>query len=460
MFRSADPVGLEGFRFRPQVEGSSELTAADILRQGAERLEADLAEQPAVQAKLMSVIGSVYVTLGMLREAEPLLERQPADSQSRVRRGKAQTAESLHNLAALHFATFDFSGTKRLLTQALAIRAKQLGPDHPDTIRTKFNLAWLVVTNGHETRAEKARVVPLMEEVVRFHRRESDSPVRYAFALIGLGMLRYEVDQQPLQAAVLMADANRVLSKNGDSDIGAGFMMMLRSYVQRRVGNGRVAVASAEAAIERLKKAVGETHPVLVWPHYLWAEALLSNGQTREALDVYRETLALCNRLYDEQHRTVGMTLARMAEPFALLNQAGDAERVLRQALEIFRCDDGNLANRASCVQRLSLVLAEQGRHDEAATLCRQEIEAARDLGPDPETQSFLVSMLWELAQAEIANGHWALAEEALREATIVEPARGGRRCRPHGDANRIGARAIGAGKNRRISVKLPDIDE
>ena len=155
MFRSADPVGLEGFRFRTQVDRTTELTAAEILRQGAERLKADLADQPVVQARLMAALGSVYVTLGMLRDAQPFLEESLRIREELCGEDSLETAESLHNLATLRFANFDFSETKLLLARALAIRTDLLGPSHPDTIRSKFNLAWLIITNGQESEAEK-----------------------------------------------------------------------------------------------------------------------------------------------------------------------------------------------------------------------------------------------------------------------------------------------------------------
>ena len=93
-----------------------------------------------------------------------------------------------------------------------------LGPQDPDTIRTKFNLAWLAVTNGHSTTAEKQAAVPPMEEVLHFDPRENTSPNRYGFALIGLAMLRYDVESKPMHAAALVAEANRVLTENGDSE--------------------------------------------------------------------------------------------------------------------------------------------------------------------------------------------------------------------------------------------------
>ena len=312
MFRSADPVGIEGLRFRSQVGRASELTAVEVLRQGGEAVSVDLDDQPAVQSKLMAVIGSVYVTLGMLREATPLLERSLQIREELYGDDSLQTAESLHNLATLRFASFDFDATKHLLRRALAIRAEQLGPQDPETIRTKFNLAWLIITNGHEAEAEKASALPLMEEVLQFHRRESDSPTRYAFALLGQAMLRYEVEKKPLEAAMLVADANRVLSRQGDSPIASGMMLMLRSYAQRQLGNSRAALASIESAMKQMNEAVGEHHPAVIWPRFMWAEAFIGAGDYAHAVGIYRDTIDLCEQIYGESdHRAIGITKAQ-----------------------------------------------------------------------------------------------------------------------------------------------------
>jgi tetratricopeptide (TPR) repeat protein len=423
MFRSADPVGLEGFRFRAQVDRTTELTAAEVLRQGAERLRVDLAGQPEVQARLMAALGSVYVTLGMLREAQPLLEESLRIREELCGEDSLETAESLHNLATLRFANFDFSETKRLLKRALAIRSELLAPTHPDTIRTKFNLAWMVVTNGHETRAEKLRALPLMEEVLQFHRQRSDSPTQFAFALLGLAMLRYDVDNKPFEAAALVAEANRVLHKNGDSDIAAGLTFMLRSYLQRRLGNSDAAVKSVEAAIDRMRKAVGERHPMLVWPRYLLAEALIGCGDYAKALDVYRETTRFCGQIYDDRHRTIGITKARMAEPLLLMNDLAQAETTLREALDIFRQEGANLPNRVHCMQELVAVLDLLDRNADAAELCRRELISAASYQDNFEARAYRIAILRLAAQVDEARGMFAPARAAIEEAVQLQEA-------------------------------------
>jgi hypothetical protein len=53
------------------------------------------------------------------------------------------TATSLNNLAGLLQAQGDLAGARRLFERALAIREKALGPEHPDTGRTRSHYAGL-----------------------------------------------------------------------------------------------------------------------------------------------------------------------------------------------------------------------------------------------------------------------------------------------------------------------------
>ena len=65
MFRIIDPSEAHG----------NTVTAREVLDKGAARIDEELARQPAIQARLMDTIGTVYTGLGLYRQATPLLER-------------------------------------------------------------------------------------------------------------------------------------------------------------------------------------------------------------------------------------------------------------------------------------------------------------------------------------------------------------------------------------------------
>ncbi|MGH7472284.1 MAG: serine/threonine protein kinase, partial [Longimicrobiales bacterium] len=59
----------------PSESRGQTVTARELLDQGAQRIERELASQPVVRAAMMRVIGDVYHSLGLHTSAKPLLER-------------------------------------------------------------------------------------------------------------------------------------------------------------------------------------------------------------------------------------------------------------------------------------------------------------------------------------------------------------------------------------------------
>ena len=51
------------------------------------------------------------------------------------------TAQNLANLASLHYAQRDLAGARKLFERAVAVYDTTLGPEHPDTIFIRDNLA-------------------------------------------------------------------------------------------------------------------------------------------------------------------------------------------------------------------------------------------------------------------------------------------------------------------------------
>ena len=61
----------------PSQSRGETVTARELLDRGAERLDADLADQPEVRATMYDVVGSVYRELGLYDDAASLLQRMP-----------------------------------------------------------------------------------------------------------------------------------------------------------------------------------------------------------------------------------------------------------------------------------------------------------------------------------------------------------------------------------------------
>ena len=91
MFRIIDPSEARG----------NTVTAREMLDKGAARIDEELTQQPAIQARLMDTLGTVYTGLGLYSEAQPLLERavDEAPRLARCRRSTVRVTQSLRGAA-------------------------------------------------------------------------------------------------------------------------------------------------------------------------------------------------------------------------------------------------------------------------------------------------------------------------------------------------------------------------
>jgi serine/threonine-protein kinase len=78
MFEAETPEGSKG----------RDVTAREILQQGAERIRKELANEPLLEARLLATIGWVYTRLGLYLEARPTLDEAVA-----LARGKGDTGK-------------------------------------------------------------------------------------------------------------------------------------------------------------------------------------------------------------------------------------------------------------------------------------------------------------------------------------------------------------------------------
>lgn len=133
-------VGLFAVSDPGEARGNT-LTAREILDTGAAQIQAELADQPEVQAPLMETIGAVYTNLGLYRAAEPLLQQAVAIARRALGDDDPRTLTSRNQLATLYWYQERFDEAEPIYRDVLERRRAVLGPEHQDTLRTQVDLA-------------------------------------------------------------------------------------------------------------------------------------------------------------------------------------------------------------------------------------------------------------------------------------------------------------------------------
>jgi tetratricopeptide (TPR) repeat protein len=138
----------------PDVALGNTVTARELLDQGAGRIEAELRDQPEIQAALMHTMGRAYLKLGLYEPASELF-RQALSVRRRLDGGEhPAVADTLTDLASSLVLQGRYDEAEPLLDEALALRRRILGTDDGGVARTLRQLAALKLERGDYSRAE------------------------------------------------------------------------------------------------------------------------------------------------------------------------------------------------------------------------------------------------------------------------------------------------------------------
>ena len=102
----------------------------------------------------LNALGNLQRTLGLYSEAQPRLEQALHIREKTLGPEHPDVAASLNNLAGLYQDQGKYTEAEPLFQRALKIREKTLGPEHPDVASSLNNLALLYATQGKYAAAE------------------------------------------------------------------------------------------------------------------------------------------------------------------------------------------------------------------------------------------------------------------------------------------------------------------
>ena len=280
LFENADPAATQG----------ETVTVRELLDRGAERLEGELADQPLVQARMLRIVGQVYLQLGLPADAEPLL------------------------------------------TQALARQRELLGPGDPEVATSAALLATALRRNGRH-----AEAVPLLEEVlaIRQAQRDPDHP-EVQDALWALGEVSHEGGDPERGDSLLQVW--RDIDRRAPGEPTLQRSVRLLNLAQMLDVTGRE--AEAESAFREalaVQRALPDPDPFAIsLTLSRLGSHLQSNGRLAEAEEAILESLAIQRRLYPEGHSETGITLLELGRVRRRQGRLDEAITAHREALALF----------------------------------------------------------------------------------------------------------------------------
>jgi tetratricopeptide (TPR) repeat protein len=362
LFQAADPRQAKGEI--PDVR--------ELLRRGAGRLGKELHDQPLLRARLLDALGGIHTELGLYDEARPLLAEALAVRERLHGPEHPEVAETLVHLGAVAHLSGKGEAVP-LFNRALAIREEMLGPEHLDVADVLNNLGAALAARGRFDEAEAAlrRSLAIQEKLW------GDHDPRVAKALHNLGGIAYyrgRVDEAErlleraleIRAAALPED---------DLDL-AGSREGMALLLQKQ---GRP--AQAAALLERLaatnERVYGSAHPQLARTLLNLGLAREDLGQDDDARRLFERALAIGEAAQEPAHPQLVRTLASLADLHCEQTRYAEAEPLFRRLLKL-RDEGATYDQWDKTLANWSRLLRETGREREAAIVARDHRSTSR----------------------------------------------------------------------------------
>jgi tetratricopeptide (TPR) repeat protein len=401
----------------PEMQGSHEVTVAELLAKASQTATTTLADQPEAEAEARTLLGSTFGSLGKIDQAVAELERAIALHRNGVGRYTLAHSRVLRELALVRRDQGEFDAAIALYREALGI-VESLGEERFDElVVVHYELAQIYSRASRFDEAEQE----LDRSEALLDRRPVVDPGRKGSILAERSTLAsakgdFELaDRQMTEALALHRQAGEPW-KVADSLNSLAVIKLNRDELDS-------AIALHEEAIAIVRKIYGESTPVLALQLENLGGVYLKLEQYDKTIAILEQVLAIRESIYGASSFAVARTRYNMG---VVAYQTGDYRRALAlvdQTLPVFREHAGEksqevafaLRQRANCRDGL-------GDLDGAAQDYQSSLATMDALGSEPANPSRLQVVL-ELLRIQCRRGATASGALTLDQTiTALDP--------------------------------------
>jgi tetratricopeptide (TPR) repeat protein len=364
-------------------------------------------------AYLCDELGYHLHAIGDYRAARAYFEHALAIREKQLGPEHPETATSLNNLAWLLKAQGELGEARPLLERALAICEKQLGPEHPETAASLNNLAWLLKAQG-----ELGEARPLLERALAICEKQLGP--EHPDTALGLNNLASLLKAQgefgearPLLERALAICEKQLGPEHPDTATSLNNLARLLQD-QGELGEARPLL---ERALAIREKQLGPEHPDTALGLNNLALLLEAQGALGEARPLCERALAIREKQLGAEHPVTAVSLNNLALLLQDQGALGEARPLYERALAIWEKQLGaEHPDTAVSLNNLASLLQDQGELGEARPLLERALAIReKQLGSEHPDTARSLNNLALLLQAQGALGEArSLYERAL----------------------------------------------
>ena len=317
----------------PAEARNKDISARELLDRGTDQMSDELEHQPEIRAMLNSVLGRVYLNLGLFDEAAPLLEEALKLEGELHGEETPEAAEAAINLATLYLHKGNYEEAEVRYREALALQRRLHGDRSSQVVEGLNHMATLHLHTG-----EFQEAVPLLEEALATHREIT-----------------------------------------GGHDKTTTVLVNNLAYCAAKLGNDGEAERLNRETLALRREVLGDDHPLIAQSLNNLGQDLTRQGEFREAEELIREAVALNRKIYGENHPELNATMSSLASVLRDSGQLMEAEQELFQVLDADRTTFGeDHPFIADDLRKIANVQDRMGKLDAAEKHYREALEIQR----------------------------------------------------------------------------------
>ncbi|KAI9784903.1 MAG: hypothetical protein M1816_000598, partial [Peltula sp. TS41687] len=349
---------------------------------------------------------------GRYHEAEKIHRQAVGGQEKQQGPEHPDTLRSLRNLAYVLSQQGRYKEAEKIHRQALGGQEKQQGPEHPDTLRSLDSLAYVLFQQGKYQEAEKIHRQALGGQEKQLGPEHLDTLRSLNNLAVVLAKQGRCQEAEKIHRRVLDAREKQLGPEHPDTLSSLSNL----AYVLSNQCRYQEAEKIHRQALDALEKQQGPEHLDTLSSLDSLAIVLSNQGRYQEAEKIHRQALGGQEKQLGPEHLDTLRSLNNLAVVLAKQGRCQEAEKIHRRVLDAREKQLGPEHLDTLCsLNNLATVLSKQGRYQEAEKIHRQALGGQeKQLGPEhPNT----LSSLGNLAAVLSNQGKYQEAEKILRQA-------------------------------------------
>ena len=364
-----------------EARGNS-VTAREILDKGAAQARKSFADQPGIQARLMTTIGNVYASLGLYKASEEQLEEALEIKRRTLGDRHIDVAQAMEDLAFLRRRMGKYDEAESIYLQTIETYREAYGDEHVEVAHTLLALATTLHARGDYDEAE-----PLyLEANAMAARLYDENDIKIAGFINNYANFLADTSRAEEAESLYRRSLDLKRRHHGEVHPEVAFAMDNLAMILHDQLKYEEARPLYFAAQEMLYEIYGDSHPEIAQTLGNVASFLMETGEWEQAEGMVREELRLNLELLGPDHWRIGDSYQALAEIEIEKGNIARAEEHALKAIAIYRAalPEGHLRT-VGGESSLGYVYIQQGRFEEAEELLLKgyrAMEAAQDRVP------------------------------------------------------------------------------